>query len=210
VDLDWFWRGWFFTTDACDIELANVEWQRADRPEDATAMTYEENYLAENPHGITSERNREAILQTQDEIDTLLRDQYTDVDKKKAEQEAYEAYLSKLNPEEKAIVEAGKNYYTLTFKNKGGLPMPIILKFVYEDSTEEVHRIPAEIWRRNNDEVSKIFITDKVIKQINLDPYLETADIDRSNNYFPPQSELTRFELYRQQRGGGGAPGGRS
>ena len=78
--------------------------------------------------------------------------------------------------------------------------MPIILKFIYEDSTEEVVRIPAEIWRRNNDEISKIFITDKRISQINLDPYLETADIDRSNNYFPSQSVMTRFDLFRQQQ----------
>lgn len=84
--------------------------------------------------------------------------------------------------------------------------MPIILKFVYEDGTEEDQRIPAEIWRRNQQEVSKVFVTDKVIKQINLDPYLETADIDRSNNYFPAQQELSRFELYRQQRGAQGAP----
>ena len=77
--------------------------------------------------------------------------------------------------------------------------MPVILKFVYEDDTEEVIRIPAEIWRRNNEEVSKIFVTDKAIAQINLDPFLETADIDRSNNYFPPQQELSRFELFRQE-----------
>ena len=79
--------------------------------------------------------------------------------------------------------------------------MPIILKFVFADSTEEVHRIPAEIWRKNNEEVSKVFVTDKVIKQINLDPYLETADIDRSNNYYPSKQQMSRFELYRQQRG---------
>jgi Peptidase family M1 domain len=207
VDLDWFWRGWFFTTDACDIELADVEWQRADRPEDLSKMTYEENFLGNNPHGISSQRNRESIDKTQDEIDRSLRDQYTEVDDRKAEQEAYDAYIAKLTPEEKAIVEEGMNYYTLTFKNKGGLPMPVILKFVYEDGTEEDHRIPAEIWRRNNDEVSKVFITEKVIRQINLDPYLETADIDRSNNYFPAQQEMSRFELYRQQRG---TPPGRS
>ena len=122
------------------------------------------------------------------------------VDKKKAEKDAYDANVAKLSPEEKAVVEAGKNYYTLTFKNKGGLIMPIILKFMYEDSTEEVVRIPAEIWRRNNNEVSKIFVTDKRIKQINLDPFLETADIDRSNNYFPSQSVMTRFDLFRQQQ----------
>jgi hypothetical protein len=117
-------------------------------------------------------------------------------------EDRYNAYIEGLNAEEKAVVAAGKNYYTLKFKNKGGLVMPIILKFTYEDGTEEDHRIPAEIWRRNQDEVSKVFVTEKPIAKINLDPYLETADIDRSNNYFPPQPELTRFELFRQERGG--------
>ncbi len=201
VDLDWFWRGWFFTTEPVDIELANIKWQRADRPEDVSAMTHEENFLKENPQGITSIRNREMIAQTQDEIDTTLRDQYTTRDRVKEANDAYEAYVSKLSSEEKAVVEAGNNYYNLTFKNKGGLPMPIILKFVYEDGTEEDIRIPAEIWRRNNEEVSKVFMTEKVIKQIILDPYLETADIDRSNNYFPAQQQLNRFELFKQTQG---------
>jgi hypothetical protein len=207
VDLDWFWKGWFFGTEPCDIELADVQWQRADKPEDPLRKTYEENYRNAQPHGITSIRNRESIPQTQDEIDVRLRDLYTDVDKAKAAQEAYDDYMAKLSPEEKEIVEIGKNYYTLTFKNKGGLLMPIILKFVFEDGTEEDHRIPAEIWRRNTLEVTKVFVTGKVIKQINLDPYMETADIDRSNNYFPPQQELSRFEFFRQQRS---TPSGRS
>jgi hypothetical protein len=205
VDLDWFWRGWFFSTAPCDIELADVQWQRADKPDDPAMMSYEEQYLEQNRHGISSERNRTSITQTQDEIDPSLRDQYTETDDQKKAQEEYEIYLAKLTPEERAVVEAGRNYYTLTFRNKGGLVMPIILKFVFADSTEEVHRIPDEIWRRDQDEVSKVFVTEKVIKEINLDPYLETADIDRSNNYFPPRQELSRFELYRQQRGA--APG---
>jgi hypothetical protein len=197
VDLDWFWRGWFFTSEPVDIELADVVWNRADKPDDL--VTHEEKFIEENPHGISSQRNREAIKQTQDEIDRNIRDQYTEQNEKELEKQSYQEYLDKLSPEEKAIVEQGKNYYTLTFKNKGGLLMPIIVKFTFEDGTEEVHRIPAEIWRRNNEEVSKIFVTDKVIAQINLDPYLETADIDRSNNYFPPQQEMTRFELFQQQ-----------
>jgi hypothetical protein len=207
VDLDWFWRGWFFSTEPCDIELADVQWQRADKPDDPSMMSYEENFINEYPLGITSERNRQTITQTQDEIDRSLRDQYTETDDKKTAHAAYEDYASKLTPEEKAIVDAGKNYYTLTIKNKGGLLMPVILKFVYADSTEQVHRIPAEIWRRNNEEFSKIFITEKVIRQIIVDPYLETADIDRSNNAYPSQEPMSRFELYRQQRG---MPPGRS
>jgi hypothetical protein len=200
VDLDWFWRGWFFSTDPCDIDLADVQWQRADRPEDPSKRGYEENYLAQNPQGITSERNRESIKKTEDEIDTSLVDQYSHKNSEKIESDKYNAYLERLSPDDKAVVEAGKNYYTLTFKNKGGLIMPIILRFVFEDSTTEEHRIPAEIWRRDNDEVSKVFVTDKVIKQIILDPYLETADIDRSNNYFPAQKQLSRFELFQQQQ----------
>ena len=207
VDLDWFWRGWFFSTDACDMELTDVQWQRADRPDDPGIMTYEEKFLQENPQGISSIRNRDMIEKTQDEIDTLLRDQYTNMDKQQADRVAYEEYVAKLPAEDKAVIEAGKNYYTLTLANKGGLLMPVILKFVYEDGTEEDHRIPAEIWRRNNKEVSKVFVTDKIISRIILDPYLETADIDRSNNSFPPEQQLSRFELFRQQRG---APTGRS
>ncbi|MDQ3015672.1 MAG: M1 family metallopeptidase, partial [Bacteroidota bacterium] len=124
VDLDWFWRGWFYTSEPVDIELTNVKWQRADRPDTLDAMTYEEKYLKDNPHGITSVRNRDLIKQTQDEIDTTLRDMYTDKDRVKEKNDAYADYLSKLSPEEKAVVEAGKNYYSMTFKNKGGLPMP--------------------------------------------------------------------------------------
>src|SRR5690606_24036182 len=74
VDLDWFWRGWFCSTEACDIELADVQWQRADRPEDANRLSYEEHYQYDNPHGVTSARNREAIAQTYDEVDTTLVD----------------------------------------------------------------------------------------------------------------------------------------
>ena len=116
VDLDWFWRGWFFTTEPVDIELANVKWQRADRPEDISAMTHEENFLKENPMGITSIRNRELIGQTQDEIDTTLRDQYTIKDREKEANDAYETYLSKLSPEEKVLCSpAMRNKWRLSY-----------------------------------------------------------------------------------------------
>jgi hypothetical protein len=118
--------------------------------------------------------------------------------------------VKNLSPEEKALVDKGQNYYTLTFKNKGGLLMPVIIKFVFEDGTEQIQRIPAEIWRRDNGEVSKVFNTDKVVKQFILDPYLETADIDRSNNSFPSEQQMTRFELFQQQNQGRGRPPGRS
>ncbi len=210
VDLDWFWRGWFFTTQPCDVELSDIKWQRADMSVDTTLLTGDEAFLKDNPQGYSSTLNRESIKQTQDEIDTTLRDKYTDVTPQQNAKENYDAYVKNLSPEEKAVIDKGQNYYTLTFKNKGGLIMPIIMKFVFEDGTEQVDRIPAEIWRRNNEEVSKVFITDKVVKQFILDPYLETADIDRSNNTYPTQQQLSRFELFQQQSGRGRTPPGRS
>ncbi len=213
VDLDWFWRGWFFSTEPCDIQLADIKWQRADMPQDSSLLTSDEKFLGNNPQGLTSVRNREMIKQTQDEIDTTLKDQFSNVDARKTAKDNFESYEKNLSDEEKAVIAKGKNYYTLTFKNKGGLVMPIIIKFVYEDGTEQVQRIPAEIWRHDNSEVSKVFITDKVIKQFILDPYLETADIDRSNNYYPAQQQMTRFELFQQQNQGRGrnqGPPGRS
>lgn len=207
VDLDWFWRGWFFSTEPCDIELAEVQWQRADEPADNKGLTYEEGYVYDNPHGVSSAQNRGSIEKTYDEIDTTLVDQFSRQDKRVRDQADYATYVAQLTPEERAVVEAKKNYYTLTFRNKGGLIMPIVVRFVYEDSTEEDFRIPAEIWRRNNEEVTKLFVTEKVVREINLDPYLETADIDRSNNYFPPRPQMNRFEFFRQQQQRGGPPG---
>jgi hypothetical protein len=75
--------------------------------------------------------------------------------------------------------------------------MPIIVKMIYEDGTEEVLRIPAEIWRKNHEEVSKVIRTDKLLTDVILDPYLEIADVDRNNNYWPPRTEPTRFELFK-------------
>jgi hypothetical protein len=89
----------------------------------------------------------------------------------------------------------------LTFKNKGGLLSPLIIQFVFADGTEEIKRIPVEIWRYNYETVSKVFPFKKEVKQIVLDPYLETADVNMSNNVFPPENQPTRFQLYK-----GGVP----
>jgi len=78
--------------------------------------------------------------------------------------------------------------------------MPIIFQFQYTDGTQEDVRIPAEVWRFGADEVTKIFPTDKEVASIVLDPYLETADTDTSNNYYPPQSQASRFETFRQKQ----------
>jgi len=118
----------------------------------------------------------------------------TAYDKKK-----YNEYLEKLTEEEKEILNGNWNYYQMKFSNLGGLPMPIILRFTYEDGSMERHYIPAEIWKNDQLQVSKVFYSKKMIASVTVDPNLETADIDRENNYWPQRIQQNRFELYKNR-----------
>ena len=120
----------------------------------------------------------------------------TETDKKK-----YQDYLSGLSADERKSITEGKNLYVVNFKNKGGLPMPVIVKLNYEDGTEEVLRFPAEIWRLNDVQAKKIIPTTKKVVKWTLDPYFEIADIDTNNNAFPREPEQpTRFQVFKGQR----------
>lgn len=207
VDLDWFWRGWFFTTDHTDIALANVEPFRVNTQNPEVENMAAKEKVGDFQRSIGSIRNKKQIAKTYDEQDRMLRDFYTEYDPLDAtilDKEEYQRYLSSLSEAERAVLSADKHYYELTFENKGGLVMPIIVKFTFDDGTSEVQRIPAEIWRRNYKEVSKVFPFEKKVTNIELDPYLETADTDRSNNYYPSQVEVNRFDLFKSRSRGGG------
>jgi hypothetical protein len=207
IDLDWFWRGWFFTTDHTDIALSSVEPFRVNTRNPMVENEMTKQQMKAREENISTIRNREEIAQTYDEQDRTLRDFYTEYDPLSStvlDKEEYEQYLKGLNDAERAVLAADKYYYELTFENKGGLVMPIILEFTFADGTTEVQRIPAEIWRKDYKKVSKVFPFTKEVKSINLDPFLETADTDRSNNYYPSQTEVSRFDLYKSRRRGGG------
>ena len=151
------------------------------------------------------------LKKTYSEIDESIIDFYSTYDPLEVDaldKEEYNKYLNSLDPEMKNQLGSDKNYYEIEIEKLGGLIMPVILQFEYVDGTKEDIRIPAEIWKLKPDNaVTKVFPTDKEIKQITLDPYLETADIDTGNNYFPPRpEEASRFELFkgRQRFGPGG------
>ena len=98
------------------------------------------------------------------------------------------------------ILNSDKNYYELQFSNLGGLVMPVILEFEYVDGSKEVVRIPAELWKSNNEQVRKVFVFDNELASVTLDPFLETADVDRNNNYWPARVEPTRFQLFKDRK----------
>jgi hypothetical protein len=207
IDLDWFWRGWFFTTDHTDIALTSVRPFRVNTQNPVTENETTRKMNAAEGENISSIRNREKIAKTYDELDPSLRDFYTDYDPLKStvlDEDEYQKYLKGLSEAERAVLDADKYYYELSFENKGGLVMPIILEFTFADGTTEVQKIPAEIWKTDYKNVSKVFPFTKPVTNINLDPFLETADTDRSNNYYPSRSEINRFELYQSRSRGAG------
>ena len=209
-DLDWFWRGWFFTTDHADQNLASVRHFQVDSKDPDREKVAQARVRDQRPENISTIRNREEIARTQDEIDPSIRDFYTDydpLDVTELDREDYREYLSGLSPEERDAIPAGSHFYELTVENEGGLVMPIIIEWTYTDGTTEVDRIPAEIWRTDDAEVSKVFMKDREVAAIALDPFLEIADTDRSNNYYPSRpAEPSRFELFDRQRRSGQNP----
>jgi len=208
-DLDWFWRGWFYTNDHVDQALTKVEYKQIDMKNPQVQEQAAKAKRAATTYDITRERNREAIPETLNEKDPSIEDYYTNydpLDKDALHQKEYEKYLDGLSAEERALAEKNPHFYTLSFENKG-IPMPIILEFKYADGTSDVKRIPAEIWRFG-DEVTKSFVLDKKVVDIVLDPYLETADVDVSNNTMVPSQSPDRFEMYKRNRGPRGSSRG--
>ena len=208
VDIDWFIRGWYFTIDHVDIAIENVRWYKLDtkNPEIEYPIAAAEDAL-ENTD-IADSRNREEGMKFLVEEDPKLQDFYHTYDEFEVTEEAkraYQRFTASLSAEERALLGDNKNFYEIEFTNKGGLVMPLIIEWTYVDGTKEVERIPAYIWRKNEEHITKAFMKDKEVVQIRLDPYRETADTDEDNNYFPRVSKPSRFELFRW--GGGGARG---
>jgi len=188
VDLDWFWRGWFYSTDHVDIALDKVV-RATLEPADATAAAAERKKRRDaEPGSLTAARN--AGQQTVVERDPSTRDFYDSIDPLDAtaadKRKAAEAFAD-LTAEEKAARQVTDNFYRFSFSNRGGLVMPVILKMDFSDGSSETARIPAEVWRYNQKAVTWQFVTPKTLTRAEIDPLWETADADRSNNVYTGQ-----------------------
>ena len=205
VDLDWFWKGWFYGVQPVDQTLVKVDWFQPNSQNPDITKTEARTVAQRKLNTISKQRDALTKDQTVVAQDSTMRDFYnrydpyavTDDDKKK-----YQDYLTTLTAEERTLAEAGTNFYTLSLKNKGGLPMPVIVRMQFEDGTDSVARFPAEIWRFNDVSIKKVIATTKKVKQWTLDPFQEIADINAEDNTFPPVAQPTRFQLFKQRQGG--------
>lgn len=200
VDLDWFWRGWFYTTDNCDQSLDAVKWFKADTKNPEIENPRKRAEAANAEKHITQIRNEDT--KSWAERDPKLHDFYNNYDPYKTtilDVEEYESYKKKMGDDYDKI-DPNLNYYQIDLSNKGELVMPVFLEFEYSDGSKEEHRIPAEIWKQNDRKVSKAFVSEKELVRVVLDPHLETADVDRGNNYWPPRAEPTRFQLFKDSK----------
>ncbi len=207
VDLDWFWRGWFYTTDHVDISLEGVYQMRLDTEDPDIDFARDREELKARPDNMTALNNAEEGVTPRVERLDWLNDFYNENDRftvTNKDRNSYKDFLEGLDPIDRAVferaVEEDRNWYVLEFENKGGLVMPIILGLEYADGSTEKMYIPAEIWRRNAKSVRKLIETEKDIVQIIVDPNWETADADIENNYYPRRIIPSRVEAYRNQR----------
>jgi len=201
VDLDWFWRGWFYTTDHVDIALGNIHLYRPNSQNPDTEEAWERALDNEKPTFISDIREKGQWVRTTDKPELL--DFYNEHDKFTATNKARNTYNSshkKLEQWQKDLLVDERNFYIVDFENKGGLVMPIIVELTYADKTTEQVHIPAEIWRKNSKKVSKLFITEQEITGVTIDPNWETADVDVNNNYWPARPIKSRFDLYKRKK----------
>jgi len=185
-DLDWYWRGWFYSTDNVDLSVDQVRWFRI-REEGQKIENKSKNVKAGD---LASGNNAMAPTDFNNgpEPFSLI----------ETDGRLYGEFLSRID--DKAVIHQmkGKNFYEVTLSNKGGLVMPVIIEWSYKDGTKEIERLPAEIWRTNEQIITKVFVKDKEVSSVVIDPLKETADIDTNNNMFPRVNQPSKFDQFRK------------
>ncbi|UKM66305.2 M1 family metallopeptidase [Flavobacteriaceae bacterium GSB9] len=191
-DLDWFWRGWFYTTDWVDIGVKDVKkYYVSEEPNEYMRNLMKERgikrsqlkplvYLVEEGSKDFKEKmKKNTLLESSKPLQEYIMDNFT--------------------PEERKNIKEPKYFYNVTFEKPGGLVMPIIVKYNYADGTSRQETYPAQIWRFNDNEVSKAIASDKEIVGIEIDPNEETADIDVSNNSWPKKEQMSDFDQFKER-----------
>ncbi len=200
IDLDWFWRGWFYSTDHVDLAIRGVRRLDVKRGPNVE-KSVQRNERAQRPTTQSARRN-ESLPKYVDKFPELkdFYNEFDPLDVTPKESRNYQKFVDSLSEEERKLLDSPHHFYLVDFENVGGLVMPVILEVTFEDGSSEILRYPAEIWNKNNELVSKLVITEKPVASLKLDPRLETADVEMANNFFPPRIQKSRFELFKDSK----------
>lgn len=191
VDLDWFWRGWFYTTDFVDIGVKGVKkYYVSNKP----SKKLQEYLTARN----ISEADLPPLVFLEEEDSEKLDPNLIGQAPSETSVPLKEYMLDNLTEEERARVKEPKYFYEVTFDKPGGIPMPLIVEYTYADGSKENITYPPEIWRKNDDEVKRVISSQKELVGIVVDPKAETADIDTSNNAWPKKEQKSDFDQFKE------------
>jgi hypothetical protein len=199
TDLDWFWRGWFYTTDPVDISIDGISEYTMSSKDPEIEKAWKRAKKAEEPISTANQADKgnlpRRLVANPDLKDFYNEhDDYTVTNKDRNE---YNKLVKDLEDWEKELLKSGKHFYLVDFSNVGGLVMPLILEIELKSGKKIIDRVPAEIWRYNSKKFTKLIITDEPMVSLTQDPYLETADIDTNNNSWPRKITRSRLELFK-------------
>ena len=205
VDLDWFWRGWFYSTDHTDLALTGVTRYRIDSQDPEAEKGRRRAEREAEPTTLSEARNRDLPKYVADFPELVdFYNTYDELDVTPGDVRKYEKLLESRDESQQELLRSELNFFVIEVANQGGLVMPVILDLEFTDGSHESLRIPAEIWRSNDPTIKKLVISEKTLARVQLDPNRETADADLSDNVWPPEMEERTIRLKPEVRRGSG------
>jgi hypothetical protein len=201
TDLDWFWRGWFYTTDHVDVSVDGITEYTVGTKDPEIEKAWKKAQHDAEPISITDQRNKGTLPRRVD-AHPELKDFYNEHDQftvTNHDRNKYNETIEDLEDWEKNLLKEGKHLYLVDFSNLGGLVTPLVLEITLQSGKKYIERIPAEVWRYSPKKITKLIMTDEPMVALTQDPYWETADTDVSNNSWPRKAMPSRLELYKTQ-----------
>lgn len=186
VDLDWFWRGWFYTTDNVDLTVDDVKWYKVK----STQVDPEKKGVKVKQGDLAAKTSQDKAVDFSNGPQEFTVLNTPDQD--------YRDFRNRIDDNAVRQKLEGKNIYEVTLKNSGGLVSPVIIEWTFKDGSKEIERIPAEIWRNNEAEVKKVFVKEKEVVSMIIDPNLETADVNVNDNVFPKKAVESKFDQLKR------------
>jgi len=201
TDLDWFWRGWFYTTDAVDVSVDGITEYGVNTRDPEVEKAWKEAQKDAEPVALSVQRDKGVPRRV--DAQPELKDFYNEHDEftvTNKDRNKYAEGMAELEDWEKALLKQGKHLYLVDFSNAGGLVTPLVLEIELKSGKKYIERIPAEVWRYSPKKITKLIVTDEAMVSLTQDPYWETADIDTSNNAWPRKIAQSRLELFKTDK----------